>query len=193
MNFQGQITGPGYGFVYVMSYPGSGMVKIGHSLYPDMRASQIGGTLAPEEPVLECYFWCSERREAVERKAHSLQASVRGNGEWFHISVTDAMQAIQEAAAQVGVSIQLIFERQQYEAQLARERAEAAATLAAEQNRRTSENAKRVQEEEARQVRLRAEWDARWAKEEELWKAKRAARASRSAIRKLLDWIHRPV
>lgn len=181
MNFQGQVTGPGYGFVYVMSYPGSGMVKIGHSLYPDTRASQIGGTLAPEEPVLESYFWCSERREAVERKAHALQASVRGNGEWFDISVTAAMQTIQEGAAQVSVPIQLIFERQQYEAQLARERAETAARLAAEQDRRASKNAKRAQEEEARrlaameqQAKRRAEWEARWAKEEELWEAKRA-------------------
>lgn len=81
------VTGAGYGFVYVMSYPGSQMVKIGHSLDPTTRAMDIGGTLAPEEPVVEAYFWCTERRQDVERQAHRIRASVRQHGEWFQLDV----------------------------------------------------------------------------------------------------------
>ena len=81
------VSGPGYGFVYVMSYPGSDKIKIGHSLHPDTRASSIGGTLAPEDPVLEAYYWCSERRETVERQVHALARECRQKGEWFLITV----------------------------------------------------------------------------------------------------------
>lgn len=81
------ITGAGYGYVYVMSYPRSDKVKIGHAHDPSTRAIDIGGTLAPEEPVLEISYWCSERRQDVERRAHVLQAATRANGEWFKLPV----------------------------------------------------------------------------------------------------------
>ena len=98
--FEAAISGEGYGFVYVMSYPDSSKVKIGHALHPDTRASNIGGTLAPEDPQLEAYYWCSENREKVERAAHSALAQHRGKGEWFSVSVPQAMQAIAEKYAQ---------------------------------------------------------------------------------------------
>ncbi len=93
-----------------MSYPGSDKLKIGHSLYPTTRAADIGGTLAPEKPVLEAYYWCSERREDVERKAHEIGAKNRHNGEWFTICAEDAMRVIESAAKAVNVEIQLVFE-----------------------------------------------------------------------------------
>lgn len=110
MKFQCTVSGAGYGFVYIMSYPGSDKLKIGHSLNPTTRAADIGGTLAPETPVLEAYYWCSERREDVERKAHEIGGENRHNGEWFTISAENAMSVIEKAAKAVDVEIQLVFE-----------------------------------------------------------------------------------
>ena len=110
MRFQCTVSGAGYGFVYVMSYPRSEKVKIGHSLNPAARAASIGGTLAPETPVLEAYYWCSERREDVERKAHELEKENRHNGEWFTLSVERAMSVIEKAAKAANVEVQLVFE-----------------------------------------------------------------------------------
>ena len=110
MRFQCAVSGAGYGFVYIMSYPGSDKLKIGHSLNPTTRAADIGGTLAPETPVLEAYYWCSERREDVERKAHEIEGENRHNGEWFTISAESAMGVIERAAKAVDVEIQLVFE-----------------------------------------------------------------------------------
>ena len=110
MKFQCTVSGAGYGFVYVMSYPSSDKLKIGHSLNPTTRATDIGGTLAPDTPVLEAYYWCSERREAVERKAHEIERNNRHNGEWFSISADRAMSVIEEAAKAIDVEIQLVFE-----------------------------------------------------------------------------------
>jgi hypothetical protein len=140
--FQGTISGAGYGYVYVMSYPGSDKVKIGHSLNPTTRAADIGGTLAPETPVVEAYFWCSERREAVERMAHQIEAANRGNGEWFSISIGRAVEVIKSAAGQVGVSAQLVFDRNEWEAK-------AAAAAAAEVERKAKARAKAEQEARA--------------------------------------------
>ena len=111
LKFQGAVTGDGFGYVYVMSYPGSDKVKIGHSLSPSVRATDIGGTLAPETPEIEAYFWCSERRENVERAAHRIESSSRFNGEWFKISVSQAIRSIEQAACEVNVEIQLVYER----------------------------------------------------------------------------------
>jgi hypothetical protein len=112
------ITGEGYGYVYVMSYPGSDKVKIGHAQNPSIRASQIGGTLAPEKPQIEALFWCSERRSDVERSAHRIGAAQRCNGEWFAVSVGRAIEIIQRASSQTGVQSGLVFDRDDYEAKL---------------------------------------------------------------------------
>jgi len=105
IKFQCTVSGAGFGFVYIMSYPKSDKVKIGHSLDPSTRASDIGGTLAPETPILEAYYWCSERREDVERKAHEIEMENRHNGEWFKVSVKQAMNAIEKAAKLVRVEL----------------------------------------------------------------------------------------
>lgn len=128
--FQGTISGAGYGYVYVMSYPNSDKVKIGHSLNPTTRAADIGGTLAPETPTVEAYFWCAERREAVEREAHRIAADSRHNGEWFALSIGQAMTTIQQAASRVGVLAQLAFDRNLWEQKAAEELAARLAALA---------------------------------------------------------------
>lgn len=109
MKFQGTISGSGYGYVYIMSYPNSQKYKIGHSLNPTTRAADIGGTLAPETPSLEAYFWCSERREDVERQAHNILKKFRSNGEWFSVALDDAIKAIELAATNTSVEIKQVF------------------------------------------------------------------------------------
>ena len=104
------VSGPGYGFVYVMSYPGSDKVKIGHTLHPDMRAGNIGGTLAPEDPILEAYYWCSERREAIEAWVHAHFKKVRQNGEWFLISAKEATVGIDLAGIKLGITLKPVYE-----------------------------------------------------------------------------------
>lgn len=121
LKFQGTISGEGYGYVYIMSYPNSDKVKIGHTINPSTRASQIGGTLAPETPIIEFLFWCAERREAVERATHKLQKHARANGEWFNLSVADAIKSVEHAARNVGVATQVAFDRNEYEAKAAAE------------------------------------------------------------------------
>lgn len=105
MNHDVRVTGDGYGYVYIMSYPNSNKVKIGHSLNPGTRTKQIGGTLAPETPILEATYWCSERRETVERTTHEQLKNFRGNGEWFNVSIPTAMAAIEVAATSCGVEV----------------------------------------------------------------------------------------
>lgn len=109
MKFQGTISGTGYGYVYIMSYPNSNKYKIGHAINPTTRARDIGGTLAPETPILEVYFWCSERREDVERKAHELLKAKKSNGEWFNTSLDEAIKTIEEAAVITLVEIKKVF------------------------------------------------------------------------------------
>lgn len=111
--FSAVVSGTGYGFVYVMSYPDSDKLKIGHSLQPDTRASNIGGTLAPEDPELEAYYWCSENREKVEKAAHSALAKHRSKGEWFSVSVPQAMQAIELAALSLKIELKLVFSQKE--------------------------------------------------------------------------------
>lgn len=113
MKFLGTISGHDYGYVYIMSYPKSNKYKIGHALNPTTRVADIGGTLAPETPILEAYFWCSERREDVERQAHEILKKFRSNGEWFSVSMDDAVKAIKQAAINASVEIKQVFMNKQ--------------------------------------------------------------------------------
>jgi hypothetical protein len=110
VKFNAAVSGPDFGYVYVLSYPGSNKLKIGHSLDPFNRAKDIGGTKAPENPHVEAFFWCSERREDVERGAHRLAHSSRHNGEWFDISIDRALDVIRDAAINARVEVQLVYD-----------------------------------------------------------------------------------
>jgi len=110
VKFNATVSGPDFGYVYVLSYPGSKKLKIGHSLDPFNRAKDIGGTKAPENPHVEAFFWCSERREDVERGAHRLAHSSRHNGEWFDISIDRALDVIRDAAINARVEVQLVYD-----------------------------------------------------------------------------------
>ncbi len=115
ISFQATVSGRDFGYVYVLSYPGSDKIKIGHSLDPFDRAKDIGGTKAPENPIVEAFFWCSERREDVERAAHKLEHASRHNGEWFNVSVEKAMATIRNGAERVNVEVQLVYDRDEHD------------------------------------------------------------------------------
>lgn len=154
--FQAIVSGPGYGYVYVMSYPGDNKLKIGHSLDPFDRAKDIGGTKAPLEPVVEAFFWCSERREAVERASHRLENSARQNGEWFDISIERALEAIRSAARLENVEVQLVYDRNEItKLALAKEKIQRQAMLKVEEAQRQESlrvAAKRKAEDEAKEA-----------------------------------------
>ena len=109
--FKADVTGPDFGFVYVMTYPGSKKVKIGHSLDPISRAAQIGGTQAPEKPALEVCIWCSERQQEVEKLAHKLGSAYRTRGEWFDVDVESAKSYLIDAASELGIERRIVFDR----------------------------------------------------------------------------------
>lgn len=142
------VSGQGFGYVYVMSYPGSPHIKIGHSLNPSNRADDIGGTLGPETPVVEAYYWCSERRQDVERATHQLEQNSRYNGEWFTIPIDQALESIKDAAAEVGVQIQLTYDRNELAQKVA-------ATAAAKQKEIELEATERLRQEEFKAERER--------------------------------------
>jgi len=56
VKFQVTFYGKDFGYIYVLSYPGSDKLKIGHSLDPFDRAKDIGGTKAPDNPLMEAAF-----------------------------------------------------------------------------------------------------------------------------------------
>jgi len=114
-----------------MSYPGSDKVKIAHTLDPALHTAQSGAALAPEEPVMERTYWCSERCIAVEQAAHGQVAAQRHRGEWFQVSIAEADLAIVQAAGQLGVEIKKVFDREDQGPELAGQRQREQARLRA--------------------------------------------------------------
>lgn len=102
--------GEGHGFVYVMSYPGDTLLKIGHANNVEARVKEIGGTMAPRNPIPVASFFCAKRRHLVEQAAHRLLADRRRNGEWFEVTVAQAMGAIREGAKELGILIEIVLD-----------------------------------------------------------------------------------
>ena len=81
--------------VYVMKNE-LGLVKIGNSKNPKMRQKQLcaaSGFSVEIEHVFE-----TDKAWAIEHAAHGLLAERRKVGEWFDISVSDAVKAIYAAS-----------------------------------------------------------------------------------------------
>jgi len=94
------------GFVYVLSYPGDPWrLKVGYASDPRARAKNIGGTLAPQAPKIEALYFVADEPQRVERAAHRRLRECRCNGEWFRCGLADARDAIERAAALLGVAL----------------------------------------------------------------------------------------
>ena len=78
----------------------AGAVKIGFSARPEWRRKMVEAKLG--EPVALVYAApLSRHMVAIERAAHELLKSKGRNGEWFDVSVGEAIAAIDAAAAEV--------------------------------------------------------------------------------------------
>lgn len=91
-------------YIYVIEGT-HGLVKIGKSNDPDVRRAtlQTGSAhllrIASVTPIP--IIWV----EAVERKAHDILDSYRGNGEWFAVTPNVAVATIYAAAERLGVDL----------------------------------------------------------------------------------------
>jgi hypothetical protein len=84
--------------VYVMRSE-NGLVKIGRSRNPEKRRKALQATSG--FPVELIHHWPSEAPSTVERAAHLLLSEHRKAGEWFDVSVEDAVAAIENAVQQL--------------------------------------------------------------------------------------------
>lgn len=86
--------------VYVIA-DGDGRRKIGFSQNAQTRLAQLQAA-AGGQLLLERHFVCGiNQAGAVERLAHQLLAEKRLTGEWFDVTLEEAVAAIEEAIATV--------------------------------------------------------------------------------------------
>jgi hypothetical protein len=85
-------------FVYVMKC-GAGPVKIGGSNVPSIRMREVQ-TGNPYPVTIEALFK-TNRASAVESRTHKFLAKKRMCGEWFDVSVDEAVEAVMHVAARM--------------------------------------------------------------------------------------------
>ena len=177
------VTGSGAGYVYVLSYPGSDKVKIGHTNDMDRRARELGGgTIGPNDPIVEICIWCSEGREKVERLTHKHAHQHRHNGEWFAMTPSVALDAVRNAAQCLHVEHVIAFDRTEHEVQAERARVASAHAAARERKRAEAEAEREAVAERVEAIRARKAWEAR-DQEYQARKAQAAAEAKAQAER----------
>ena len=86
---------PDHGVVYAVRNPASGLVKIGSSKRPRERIQTLetmaGCRFTPI--YVSAYF---QNPAGVERRVHERFTAQRRLGEWFEVSIADAIAAIEE-------------------------------------------------------------------------------------------------
>ncbi|MEU0286561.1 GIY-YIG nuclease family protein [Streptomyces sp. NPDC006147] len=91
------------GFVYVLTNPSMpGLVKVGQTSWlPEDRAKKLYTTGVPEEFEV-AFRVASSRYEQVERRAHEILGSYRGNPvrEYFRVALDVAINAVKRALAE---------------------------------------------------------------------------------------------
>jgi DNA-binding XRE family transcriptional regulator len=83
--------------VYVAA-PVAGPVKIGISRNP---AHRIRGFMSPEAITLQFASAARLDAKAIETLAHGLLADRRLNGEWFDVSIDQAIETVEQAIAEI--------------------------------------------------------------------------------------------
>lgn len=92
----GRFTRDPRGAVYVMSHHAlPGMVKVGKSRDPFARLSDANVWCPLKGWVLEFYEWFDDSRQAEFNVHVKLGLENRRGGEWFAVSVTQAIEEIQ--------------------------------------------------------------------------------------------------
>lgn len=99
---------PWRSFVYVIQHDEAGPVKIGQAASPIARLAQLQAS-SPVEMHLRAAIAC-KGMNAVERRAHKIAAEQRLRGEWFDLSVLEAVETILRAASFEKVAILPVWE-----------------------------------------------------------------------------------
>lgn len=87
-------TGVAEGFVYIVTNPAwPGWVKIGSAIDPVDRARSYNTGSPYRDYELQAYAYSGNRRE-LEDVIHKEADHVRGRGEWFDMSVEEAIELI---------------------------------------------------------------------------------------------------
>lgn len=91
-------------FIYVIGHP-DGPKKVGISGSPADRFRSLQ-TASPTKLSGEFFGACDRPvARAIESRAHDLLASARRAGEWFEVSLEDAVSAVMRAAADLGYEV----------------------------------------------------------------------------------------
>lgn len=98
-------------YVYVISAAEEGPVKIGFSKTPEKRLKKLQ-TGHPEELRLYYFHSLPEKNvKLMERAVHDLNRHKRIKGEWFNMSVNDAILEIKHAVIKYSESVELITQK----------------------------------------------------------------------------------
>jgi len=170
------------GFVYICrrEHSTSGLLKIGCSDSTPRRMSEFNReTGADSDMILEFVFACPlGQQERLERTAHRLGHAKRRRGEWFALSLVEAVALVQQAGRVSGVPCTAHYDRQQVEV--------AAAQVAA--NRAAVERSKAIAAQHAEFDRLAAK-ERTEAEQKLLWKAKEERRVDTRKDGAAIPWI----
>lgn len=105
------------GYVYICrrEKSASGLVKIGHTDDLERRVAEFNReTGADSKMILEVAFACiADLRHSLERVAHRLGRKHRARGEWFRLSLDEAVETVRAAAAELGINAAICYKKDQ--------------------------------------------------------------------------------
>ena len=105
------------GYVYICrrEKSASGLVKIGHTDNLGRRVAEFNReTGADSKMILEVAFACvADLRHSLERAAHRLGRKHRARGEWFRLSLDEAVETVRTAAAELGINAAICYKKDQ--------------------------------------------------------------------------------
>ena len=105
------------GYVYICRREKSvsGLVKIGHTDDLERRVAEFNReTGADSKMILEVAFACAaDLRHSLERAAHRHGRKHRSRGEWFRLSLDEAIETVRTAAAELGINAAICFKKDQ--------------------------------------------------------------------------------
>lgn len=98
-------------YVYVIAADAAGAVKIGFSKHPEKRLKQLQTGHSGELRLYYHHPLPVENVKLIERAIHDLNRHKRVKGEWFDMSVEDAILEVKHAVIRYSEHIELITQK----------------------------------------------------------------------------------
>lgn len=98
-------------YVYVIASDPAGPVKIGFSKHPEKRVTQLQ---TGHSETLRLYYYHSLPAESVklmEKAVHATNRHRKVKGEWFNLSVEDAILEVRHAVIRYADNLELVREK----------------------------------------------------------------------------------